>query len=95
MPKSCFEAVYGYPLYYWEGIRPIDNNLDVINRISLSENVKIDNSKYTNIFNKRYLVVLNNTSITNNIPTNYATFRLPIDPNTHNTVFLQTITRAR
>ena len=95
MPKSYFEPVYGYPLYYWEGLQQIDNNLDVINRLTLSDNVKIDNSKYNNIFNKRYLIIINNTSITNNIPTNYATFRLPIDPNTHNSIFIQTITRAR
>ena len=95
MPKSYFEPVYGYPLYYWEGLQQIDNNLDVIKRITLSDNVKIDNSKYNNIFNKRYLIIINNTSITNNIPTNYATFRLPVDPNTHNSIFIQTITRAR
>ena len=95
MPKSYFEPVYGYPLYYWEGLQQIDNNLDVIKRLTLSDNVNIDNSKYNNIFNKRYLIIINNTSITNNIPTNYATFRLPIDPNTHNSIFIQTITRAR
>ena len=29
MPKSYFEPVYGYPLYYWEGTQQINNNVNI------------------------------------------------------------------
>ena len=44
--KILFGHVYGYPISYWEGLKQIDNNLDVTNRLRWSDNVNIDNSKY-------------------------------------------------
>ncbi len=96
MPKSYIEPLYDYPLYYWEGLSEIDNNLDIINRLSITNDVIIDTSKYINQFNKRYLIIINNTLLSNDLPNNnYLIIKIPIDPNTHNTIFLQTITRAK
>jgi hypothetical protein len=41
------------------------------------------------------MIGISNTSKTINKPENYVRIRVPIDPNTHNSVFIQTITRDR
>ena len=54
------------------------------------------NSTYYNVlWNNRYMIGIENTTKTFNKPTNYLRIRLPIDPNTHNSVFIQCITRDR
>ena len=40
--KILFWHVYGYAISYWEGLKQIDNNLDVTNRLRLSDNVNFD-----------------------------------------------------
>ena len=44
--KIWFGHVYGDQICFWEGLKQIDNNLDVTNRLRLSDNVNFDNSKY-------------------------------------------------
>ena len=50
---------------------------------------------YSVLWNHRYMIGIEKTTKTFDKPTNYLRIKLPIDPNTHNSVFIQCITRDR
>jgi hypothetical protein len=87
-PISYMENIYGEPIYYWEGFRTIKNDLDIIKRFSVI-NCNMNNTYYINSLDKRNLFHFNNTSDTNLTPTNFILLRVPINPLTHNTIFLK------
>lgn len=95
MPVSYINPLYGPPVFYWEGTEPINiTNNTCYNRI-INKNASFDTSFYNNIWNARYMFAINNTTVTNNKPLKYIVLKLPINPNTHNSIFIQTITRDR
>ena len=54
-----------------------------------------NNTYYSIPWNNRYMIGIVNTTKTFDKPTNYLRIKLSIDPNTHNSVFIQCITRDR
>jgi hypothetical protein len=95
-PISYMENIYDEPIYYWEGLTPIIDDLDITTRFSANNTIsKINNTHYLNHWDKRTLFHFNNTSDTNLIPVNYILLKVPINPNTHNTIFLKVRARDR
>jgi hypothetical protein len=92
-PISYMENIYDEPIYYWEGFKHITNELDITTRFTTITNSKINDTHYIKPRDKRTLFHFNNTSHVNNAPTDYIILRIPINPNTHNTIFLKV--RAR
>ena len=87
-PISYMENIYGEPIYYWEGFTTITNDLDIRKRFSVI-NCNMNNTHYINSWDKRNLFHFNNTSDTNLAPTNFILLRVPINPLTHNTIFIK------
>ena len=95
-PISYMENIYDEPLYYWEGLTPITDDLDITKRFSANNTISnINNTHYLNHWEKRTLFHFNNTSDTNLVPLNYILLKVPINPKTHNTIFLKVRARDR
>lgn len=104
MPISVMEPVFGPPVYLWEGYNPITTTSDIVTRLTLKGTATLNNTHYSatwkpnGVDSKRFMMGLNNTTFTNNKPTsaqNYVVIKLPVDVNTHNAVFIQTVTIDR
>ena len=87
-PISYMENIYDDPIYYWEGFTTIKNNLDITKRFSVI-NCNMNNTYYLNPWDKRNLFHFNNTSDNNLAPANFILLKVPININTHNTIFLK------
>ena len=90
--------IFERPLYIWEGYDiPLNESTSDIFKIleKVGNDTAYINTNYSVIVNNnnRYMIGINNTSKTNLKPTNYLRIKLPIDPNTHNAVFIQSKTR--
>lgn len=95
-PISYMENIYDEPIYYWEGLTPITDDLDITTRFSTNNTIsKINKTHYLNHWDKRTLFHFNNTSDTNLVPVNYILLKVPININTHNTIFLKVRARDR
>jgi hypothetical protein len=94
-PISYMENIYDEPIYYWEGFTDITNDLDITTRFTTITNGKINDTYYIKQWEKRTLFHFNNTSNVNNTPTDYILLKVPINPNTHNTIFLKVRARDR
>jgi hypothetical protein len=97
MPVSYASPLYGPPVFYWEGIKQIDITNNICYSRITNTNATLVNTYYNAKFNNngRYMFTINNTSVTNIKPTNYIVLKLPINPNTHNSIFIQTIRADR
>lgn len=81
--------IFDEPLYIWEGYD--NNDKQVFTYIK-----GIGNTTYKNEFeewNSKYIIAINNTDKTYDKPINYLEIKLPIDPKTHNSIFIQTTTK--
>jgi len=88
--------VFESPTYIWEAYNPINiYNSDIFNILETVGTTTFGEGNYNSLWNNRYLIGIANTTKTYDKPTNYLRIKLPIDPNTHNSVFLQCITRDR
>ena len=88
--------VFESPLYLWEAYNPINiYNSDIFNILEKVGTTTFKEDYYNTLWNNRYMIGIDNTTKTYDKPTNYLRIRLPIDPNTHNSVFIQCITRDR
>jgi hypothetical protein len=94
-PISYKDIIYGIPKFYWEGISVINTTNTILNTFSIMGNSTINKDHNEVEFNKRYVLRFLNTTITNSFPTDYIVFKLPIDPLTHNTIFLQVRSRDK
>ena len=82
------------PLYLWEGYDPINESTsNVFSKLERVGTTAYINTNYTTLLNHRYIIGINNTTKTFDKPTNYLRIKLPIDPNTHNSIFIQSKTR--
>ena len=93
-PVSYISPLYGKPTFFYEAIKPIITASDILfNRITLVGATTLNTGYYNAVWNNRYMFGItspNNTN-TNTKPTNYIVLKLPIDPTTHNTIFIQAI----
>ena len=95
MPVSYVSPLYGQPVFYWEGTKPINiTNNTCYNRI-INMNGVLGDTYYNTLWNGRYMFTITNTTVINTKPTNYIVLKLPINPSTHNSIFIQTVTRDR
>lgn len=94
-PISYMENIYEEPIYYWEGFSDITNNLDITTRFTINNNSKINNTYYLNPWNKLTSFHFTNTTNTNNVPADSIILKVPINLNTHNTIFLKVRARDR
>jgi hypothetical protein len=103
-PVSYISPLYGKPTYYYEAINPIVTVTAataavpatvLFNRITLVGATTLNSSYYSSIWHRRYMFGISGTTKTNTKPTNYMVLKLPIDPKTHNSIFIQTITLDR
>ena len=86
--------IFERPLYIWEGYDVINETTsNVFTKLENVETAVYINTYYGTLLNHRYVIGINATTKTNDIPTNYLRIRLPIDPKTHNSVFIQSKTR--
>ena len=67
----------------------------LFNILEIVGTTTFNNTYYNVLWNHRYMIGVVNTTKTFDKPTNYLRIRLQIDPNTHNSVFIQCITRDR
>jgi hypothetical protein len=77
-----------------------DNSTTIIKNpifdiLELAGKATFNDTYYSQLWNHRYMIGIYNTSKTINKPDDYVRITLPIDPKTHNSVFIQTITRDR
>ena len=94
-PISYKDIIYGIPTFYWEGINVINTTNTILNTFNLIGKSTLNKDHNEVEFNKRYVLRFLNTTITNSLPTDYIVFKLPIDPLTHNTIFLQVRSRDK
>jgi hypothetical protein len=95
MPVSYVSPLYGNSTFYWEGNKPINITNNILFNKIINMNATLDNVNYNTIWNARYMFKISNTTVINTKPTKYIVLKLPINPNTHNSIFIQTITRDR
>ena len=93
--SQTLEPIFENPLYLWEGYNPIfKDTSEIFSRLEIVGNTYFDPENYTIIYqNSRYMIGVVNTTKTFNIPVHYLRIKLPINPNTHNSIFIQTKTR--
>jgi hypothetical protein len=92
---QCLEPLFDEPLFFWEGYDIINTNSPIFSYFSIAGTTTFNNTYYRSIWNNRYMIGVSNTDRTFNRPNNYARLTLPINPNTHNSIFLQTVTKDR
>jgi hypothetical protein len=88
--------IFEPPKYLWEGYDPINKNTsEIFTKLETVGTTVYTDNHYATLWNSRYMIGINNTTKTFDKPTNYLRIKLPIDTSTHNSVFIQCITRDR
>jgi len=86
--------LFDNPLYIWEGYDTINESTsNVFTKLERVGTTVFINTNYTTLLNHRNIIGINNTTKTFDKPTNYLRIKLPIDPETHNSIFIQSKTR--
>jgi hypothetical protein len=90
--------IFEHPLFIWEGYDRIDissNNHILSNILTIDSSTNpITDISYNILLNNRYNIRINNSTKTSiNKPGNYLRIKLPINANTHNSVFIQTASK--
>ena len=97
-PVSYISPLYGKPTFFYEATKPIVTATDILfNRITLVGTTTFNATYYNGDLYKRYMFGITSavSTNTNTKPTNYIVLKLPIDPTTHNTIFIQAISLDR
>ena len=94
-PVSYISPLYGKPSFYWEATKPIVIATDILYTRIINVGATLESSYYNALWNARYMIGIQNTTAINTKPTKYIVLKLPINPNTHNSIFIQAATRDR
>ena len=81
--------IFDEPSYIWEGYTDTNNQLFSYIKVK----GKTTYNRKSEEWNSKYIIGINNTDKTYDKPINYLEIKLPIDPKTHNSVFIQTTTK--
>ena len=84
-------TIFEQPLYIWEGYKNV--NVNFFTKIGFKSVGNATNNNKLEKWNSKYIIGINNTQKTYKIPDSYLKITLPIDPNTHNAIFIQTTTK--
>jgi len=94
LPISYYCSIYNDPHYFWDGTNVLSNDI-ITNFIPNNSTSIVDTSQAqtlddpsNNLIYKRFIKITG-TTMTNDVPTNYVTCKIPIISTSHNTLFIQ------